>query len=51
MIYMLVVIQTQPWRTMILIKCQDIIHRAYSSFLELYDEMFRMRAALDPTIH
>lgn len=53
-IYMVVVVQVQPWRASAVIKYFDIIHRAYSSFHGSawlkYDEMFRMRPAIDLTV-
>lgn len=40
---MSLVIQAQLWRALALITYQAIIHRSY-------DEIFRMRAAIDPTL-
>lgn len=51
---MAVVVQAQPWKALALIKYFDIIHRAYSSSLGCVwfkcDEMFHMRASLEPTL-
>ncbi|XP_053159419.1 uncharacterized protein LOC128347977 isoform X2 [Hemicordylus capensis] len=53
-IYMGVVIPAQPARALALVKYMDIIHRAVSDFAGnawvRYDENFRMRAALDPSM-
>ncbi|XP_053112579.1 formin-F-like isoform X2 [Hemicordylus capensis] len=53
-IYMGVIVQAQPARGPALLKYMDIIHRAVSDFSGSswvrYDESFRMRAALDPTL-
>ncbi|XP_053167389.1 uncharacterized protein LOC128351680 isoform X3 [Hemicordylus capensis] len=53
-IYMGVIVQAQPARAPSLLKYMDIIHRAVSDFAGSswirYDESFRMRAALDPTL-
>lgn len=50
---MAVVIQTQPWRTLALIKYFEIILELNSSFLYSawlkYDELFYIRVSLDPT--
>lgn len=53
-IYMGVVLQVQPARGPVLVKYLDLIHRAYKEYAGAawlrYDEMFRSRAAMDPSL-
>lgn len=53
-IYMGVIVAAQPWRAWSLVQYQDLIHRAHADFpgdtwLQ-YDQGFRKRAALNPTL-
>ncbi|XP_061486363.1 uncharacterized protein LOC133386672 isoform X1 [Rhineura floridana] len=53
-IYMGVMTQAYPSRALSMIKYQDIVHRAFREFSGTawlwYDQNFRQRAALDPTL-
>lgn len=54
-VFVVVVVQPQPWRVSDSIKYLNIVHKAYRSFLGLewlrYDKMFHMGATMDPTLH